>query len=104
MTDGPFSRNLLQTNAVNALDPHVLVDIMRTIMKSLAPALLVVLGARSTVLTAGCGGSFRPQISEEDAQNREARIVKAGVVSDSEQMQRLKEQKVTQPTVTDAPG
>jgi hypothetical protein len=71
---------------------------MRDVLKALSPALILALAA--------CGGSFRPQVTEEDAQNREARIVKAGVVSDSAQTQKLKEQKVSDAAdnATEAPG
>ena len=71
-----------------------MVDIMRHVMRALSPALILALSA--------CGG-FRPQATEDDA-NANTRFVKAGVTSDSAQMQRLKEQKVAEPTVTDTPG
>lgn len=102
MTVGGFWRNLLQKSAVNSLDPNVMVDIMRHVLKALSPTLILALAAGSTLLTAGCGG-FRPQATEDDA-NANTRIVKAGVTTDSAQMQRLKEQKVAEPTVTDTPG
>ena len=95
MTVGGFWRNLLQKSAVNSLDHTVMVDIMRHVLKALSPVLILALGA-------GCGG-FRPQATEEDA-NANTRIVKAGVSTDSAQLQRLKDQKVAEPTVTDTPG
>jgi hypothetical protein len=104
MTVGAFGRNLHQNSAVNSLDPYVMVDIMRDVLKALSPALILALAAGSTLLTAGCGG-FRPQVTEDDA-NANTRIAKAGVVSDSAQMQRLKEQKVSDAAdnATETPG
>ena len=65
---------------------------MRAAMKTLFPALLLVLGA-----------CFRPQATEED-QNRDTRIAKVGQQSESAQLQRLKEQKVADPPVSDTDG
>jgi hypothetical protein len=72
-----------------------MVDIMRHVLKALIPALLLALAA--------CGGSFRPQTTQDDA-SRDQRIAKAGVQSNSAQTTRLKEQKVVDAPVTDAPG
>jgi len=71
-----------------------MVDIMRHVLKALFPALILVLGA--------CSG-FRPQATEADpiASNRP---VRAGVTTDSAQLQRLREQNVAEPPVSDAPG
>lgn len=76
---------------------------MRPSMKALNAVLLLGLAAASALLASGCGGSFRPQTNEDDA-NRDRRIVKAGVQSDSAQLRRLKDQKIAEPEVTDAPG
>jgi hypothetical protein len=65
---------------------------MRPFMKTLAPALLLLLGA-----------CFRPQAGGEE-EDRDTRIAKVGQQSESAQLQRLKSANVTDADVTDAPG
>lgn len=76
---------------------------MRAAMKALIPALMLALAAGSTLLTTGCGGSFRPQVNESEG-SRDARIAKAGTQSTSSQAQQLKDQNVTDADPVPAPG